>query len=173
MTFSIKAIIRAFAAPDYKLNCPPALWHDVMSELRRRGRTRHESGVFLLGYDHDGRREARAALYYDELDPSAYASGVCILKADAFSKLWSICRERNLTVVADIHTHPAQAFQSDSDRCNPMVARAGHIAIIVPNFAGAPVRYEHLGIYEYLGEHRWNNRSHGYARQFVYSGFWS
>lgn len=173
MTFSIKTIIRAFAAPDHKLNCPPALWRGVMSELHRRGAARHESGAFLLGHDQDGRREASAIIYYDDLDPSAYASGVCILKADAFSKLWTICRARKLTVVADIHTHPGQAFQSETDRRNPMVARAGHIAVIVPDFASAPVRYERLGIYEYQGEHRWVNKGHGHARKFIYSGFWS
>lgn len=32
-----------------------------------------------------------------------------------------------MMVVADVHTHPGRAFQSESDRTNPMVARAGHI----------------------------------------------
>lgn len=169
----IKTIIRACAAPDYRLNCPPALWDRAMSELHRRGRRRHESGVFLLGHERHGRREALDVVFYDELDSAAYTSGVCILKADAFSKLWAICRERKLTVVADIHTHPGAAFQSESDRRNPMVACAGHIAIIVPDFAAAPVRYDRLGIYEYRGEHRWLNKSDGHTRRYLYTGFWS
>ncbi len=144
-----------------------------MAELRRRGHNRHESGVFLLGRAKCGRRIAMEAVYYDELDPSAYATGVCILKADAFAKLWALCRARSLTVVADIHTHPGAAFQSGSDRLNPMIARAGHIAIIVPEFASAPVRFEQVGVYEYLGEHRWKNVGHNHTRRYLYSGFWS
>ena len=131
-----------------------------MAELDRRGQRRHESGAFLLGHDAAAGAKRVDVVYYDELDAAAYASGVCILQGDAFAKLWAICRERKLTVVADIHTHPAAAFQSESDRTNPMVARAGHIAIIVPDFAAPPVRYERLGIYEYRGEHRWADRSH-------------
>lgn len=173
MTFSIKTIIRAFAVPDHKLNCPTALWTRVMEELHRRGHGRHESGAFLLGNEADGRREATEVVFYEDLDPAAYESGVCILKADAFSKLWALCRARKLTVVADIHTHRGQAFQSEADRRNPMVARAGHIAVIVPNFAAVPVRYEKLSIYEYLGGHRWVNKGHGHARNYIYSGFWS
>lgn len=144
-----------------------------MAELRRRGYDRHESGVFLLGREKRGWRIAIEAVYYDELDPSAYASGVCILNADAFSKLWTLCRARGLTVVADIHTHPGAAFQSESDRRNPMIARTGHLAIIVPEFAAAPVRFEQLGIYEYLGEHRWKTLGHKHARRYLYCGFWS
>lgn len=173
MTFSIKAIIRALAARDHKLSCPTALWDRTMAELHRRGRRRHESGAFLLGQDRYGRREALDVIYYDDLDPAAYASGVCILKADAFSKLWAMCRERKLTVVADIHTHPGAAFQSEADRKNPMVARPGHIAIIVPDFAAAPIKYERLGIYEYQGEHRWADKGPRQFRRYVYTGFWS
>ncbi len=173
MTFSIKTIIRAFAAPEHRLNCSAALWAGTMAELHRRTEARHESGAFLLGHDHDGRRAAVDVVYYDDLDPHAYASGVCILKADAFAKLWAMCRARKLGVVADIHTHPGAAFQSVSDRTNPMVARTGHVAIIVPDFAAPPVRHEDLGIFEYQGEHRWADRSHRHCRKYVYTGFWS
>lgn len=173
MTFSIKTIIRAFAAPEHRLNCPTMLWARTVAELHRRTHRRHESGAFLLGHEHGGRRTTVDVVYYDDLDPAAYASGVCILKADAFAKLWAMCRARKLSVVADIHTHPGAAFQSGSDRTNPMVARPGHIAIIVPDFAAPPVRYGDIGIYEYQGEHRWTDRSQRHCRKYVYAGFWS
>jgi proteasome lid subunit RPN8/RPN11 len=173
MISSIKATIRAFAAPEHRLNCPAKLWRGTLAELHRRGGRRHESGAFLLGSERSGRREAQDVVFYDDLDPNAHVSGVCILKADAFSKLWALCRARKLMVVADLHTHPGQAFQSEADRKNPMVASAGHIAVIVPDFAAAPVRYERLGIYEYEGNHCWADRGHARARCYIYTGFWS
>jgi hypothetical protein len=173
MSFSIKATIRAFVAPDHTLNCPGGLWRQVLSELERRTEKRHESGVFLLGILNGRRREVRDVVYYDDLDPAAYASGVCVLHGDAFAKLWTLCRSRNLTVVADAHTHPEEAFQSSSDRTNPMVAREGHIAIIIPNFAKPPVRLQDLGIYEYKGQHQWSDRRQTKAPTYLYTGFWS
>lgn len=173
MTFSIKATIRAFAAPRHGLSCRPDLWARMLDELDRRGGQRHESGCFLLGTANGSRREACALVYYDELDPDAYASGVCVLHGPAFAKLWQHCRAKGLMVVADAHTHPGAAFQSTSDRTNPMVARAGHIAIIIPNFAAAPVRQGDLGIYEYRGSHTWVDRSPRASRGFLYTGFWS
>ena len=107
-------------------------------------------------------------------DPDAYNTGVCVLHGDAFAKLWAVCRERGLTVVADVHTHgAAAAAQSHSDRTNPMVARAGHIAIIVPNMATPPTQHATLGIYEYCGEHEWTNRSGKNAKCYFYVGLWS
>jgi len=106
-----------------------------MAELHERGRGMHESGCFVLGTVAGNKRWATECVYYDDVDGDAYASGVCILHGDAFSRLWEICRSKELAVLADIHTHAGAAFQSEADRMNPMIARAGHLAIIVAGFA--------------------------------------
>lgn len=173
MTFSIKTTIRAWWVPEHRINCPRRLWNLLVGELERRGNHRHEAGAFLLGYDRKGRREVTDIIYYDDLDSKAYATGVCVLHGDAFAKLWEHCRETGLTVVADVHTHPGSATQSPSDRTNPMVARRGHVAVIVPHYAMAPVTTDRLGIYEYRGEHQWLDRSVHACGQFLYTGFWS
>src|SRR6202043_3358208 len=135
--------------------CPSGYWRQIVGELYRRGENQHEAGGFLLGTVREGRREVQAAVYYDDLDAEAYATGVCVLHGDAFAKLWAECRKRKLTVIGDVHTHGGAAYQSGSDKTNPMVARAGHIAIIVPDFVAWPIAPERLGIYEYRGQHEW------------------
>jgi proteasome lid subunit RPN8/RPN11 len=144
-----------------------------LDELQRRGEGRHESGVFLLGQENRGRLEVKDVIFYDELDPEAYSTGACVLHGDAFSKLWTICRERQLTVVADVHTHPGAARQSEYDRTNPMVARTGHVAVIVPRYAQPPVVHSELGLYEYCGEHKWQQQNEEFRDQFFYSGWWA
>jgi len=134
------------------------LWNDVTSELHRRTEGRHESGVFLLGERTESERRALAPIYYDELDACAYDTGICVLHGDAFAKLWSRCSDLGLTVVADAHVHLFGAGQSRSDRENPMIARAGHLALIVPRMSKPPVRRWTVGVYEYLGDHRWQSR---------------
>ena len=173
MSFSIKATIRGFVARNHRLSCPGALWQQVLSELARRTENRHESGAFLLGVRDGDRRQIREAVYYDDLDPQAYASGVCVLHGNAFGKLWALCRSRNLTVVADAHTHPREAFQSSSDRTNPMVAREGHIAIIIPNFARGLVPVQAIGIWEYKGQYEWFDRRENKTPGYFYTGLWS
>ncbi|QOJ14015.1 MAG: Mov34/MPN/PAD-1 family protein [Planctomycetia bacterium] len=172
MSFSIKATIRAWLLPEHRLSCRPRLWAAIVDELERRGHHRHETGVFLLGVDRAGRREVTDSVFYDDLDSNAYSSGVCILHGDAFAKLWTLCRERQLSVVADVHTHPGAAYQSASDKANPMIATSGHIAIIVPDFARSGASSGELGVFEYRGQHQWTDRS-GQKDRFFYRGFWS
>lgn len=173
MNFSIRAIIRGLFAPEHRLVCKPKRWQQIVHELERRGERQHEAGAFLLGRETHGVREVIDAVYYDDLKSAAYESGVCVLHGDAFARLWGQCRKRKLTVVADVHTHGGAAHQSSSDKTNPMVARAGHIAIIVPDFAAWPISAAQLGIYEYCGDHEWIDRTHPKARDFLYVGFWS
>jgi hypothetical protein len=173
MTFSIRTIIRALVSPEHRIRCSRRLWKHILGELDRRGQGRHEAGVFLLGAETDGRLDVRDAVFYDDLDPDAYSTGICVLHGEAFALLWSLCRERRLTVAADVHTHAGAGIQSYQDKTNPMIARAGHIAIIVPNLAKSPVPHAELGVYEYRGQHQWTNLCGKAAGRFFYVGVWS
>jgi proteasome lid subunit RPN8/RPN11 len=73
--------------------------------------------------------------------------------------VWKECRARRLQVVADVHTHPGHYWQSSIDRANPMIPERGHIAIIVPNYANHPYFPGQIGIYEFLGQGKWVDRS--------------
>lgn len=134
-------------------------WQMLLSELHRRTRGIHESGAFLLGRIGEDGRAVEHIVYYDELDPKAYRTGVVVMHGASFGPLWDLCRSRKLSVVADIHVHPEGAWQSIADRDNPMIAQRGHLALIVPYFARPPVQLETLGFFEYQGAHRWRDLS--------------
>lgn len=139
------------------LNLDRELWAELMLELHRRTEDRHESGAFLLGRIDGSERRAVKAVYYDDLEPRAYEHGICTLGSRAFARLWSLCGDSGLSVVADVHVHFAKACQSRTDRKNPMIAQPGHLALILPNMARPPICLKSIGIYEYLGSHRWRS----------------
>lgn len=143
-----------------------------MAELRRRTEGRHESGAFLLGKCEGTRRTITRFAYYDDLDPHSLESGVVIFDGAGYGPLWQLCRDTGLMVVADVHTHPYYESQSSSDRDNPMIAKPGHIAIIVPRFAERDFMPDELGVYEYRGEHRWHDFTGPRAGKFFYVGYW-
>lgn len=172
MNFSIRTIIREFVAPRHRLSCSLALWQEGIGELHYRGKGYHESGAFLLGCRHGERRRITRFVYYDDLDPHCFDTGIVRFSGTSYGPIWQLCREMNLQVVADIHTHPGAAAQSAADQAHPMVATSGHIALIAPNFAQEIVSVYELGIYEYIGAHRWHNHSGSAARHFFYIGFW-
>jgi proteasome lid subunit RPN8/RPN11 len=172
MIYSIRASIRERVAPDYRLSCSSRLWRTLLHELAWRGGGHRESGAFLLGKRLGGRRVIRAFICYDDLDPHCLGSGIVVFDGAGYGPLWQQCRKAQLEVVADVHTHGGPALQSAADRDHPMIATPGHVALIVPGFAQRLVGARELGVYEYLGEHRWQRSDGKAASRFFYIGFW-
>lgn len=172
MTFSIRATIRVLAAREHRISCSSELWWSGLAELRRRGRGERESGAFLLGQQRGNRRAIERFAFYDDLDPHCLDTGIVVFDGSGYGPLWELCREAKLRVVADVHVHGGLARQSLLDRDNPMIAKAGHIALIVPDLVARFVGPEAIGIYEYEGEHRWRDNSGPQAKRFFYIGRW-
>lgn len=132
-----------------------AVWTSLMLDLRKRGKGHRESGAFLLGQTGPNTKAVHTWLPYDELDPGSLNYEFVRLGTEAFSRLWSICAERHMQVVGDVHTHPLGPRQSPSDRANPMVSMAGHMALIVPRFAIDEVMPADVSVNIYLGSRKW------------------
>ena len=145
----------------------PGVWGALMRDLHLRGHDERESGAFLLGSITDTARIVREWLPYDELDPSSLEFAYVRLGTSAFSRLWSECSARGLEVVADIHTHPLGPGQSLSDRANPMISLAGHVALIAPNFARGDIRPEDVSVNVYLGAGRWHSTYRRHAAALI------
>lgn len=128
--------------------------------LHERSEGCHESGAFMLGHVRGRKRFVEDVVFYDDLEAGAYDTGIVILHAAAFSKLWAICRAKTSSVVGDVHLHIGQAFQSAADIANPMIAQRGHLAMILPRLARAPIEAERVGLYEYRGRHHWRTLGH-------------
>lgn len=171
MNFFNPAIMRRLFAPRHELSCSWFLWRRLKAMLRERGRhCSRESGAFLLGRREDGSARIVDFVLYDDLDPHALDSGIVRLDGRYFSDLWAICKARGLTVVADVHVHPDGSGQSDSDQDHPMITRAGHIALILPNFATGAQRRRDIGVYRYLGGKQWTTVPPSERRRFFHIG---
>jgi proteasome lid subunit RPN8/RPN11 len=135
------------------------LWRQLIADLRARGAGRRESGAFLLAAP--GSSGVTAHICYDDLDSSALDTGIIVFHGVGYARLWQICEERQLRVVADVHTHPGDwTRQSYADATHPMVGTPGHVALIVPSFArGNSLSLRGVGVYRYRGNHQWQERS--------------
>jgi hypothetical protein len=121
---------------------------------------RQESGAYLLGVDlPGGGQRILEFVFYDDIDPRALETGEVTIRQTALPRLWVHCRERGYGVVADVHVHPLGYGQSSSDQANPVMPRAGHIAMILPDFAEGQPEPGAIGIYEFLGAGRWADHS--------------
>lgn len=162
---------RRLLSPHHELSCSWLTWRRLLRELRRSGgHGARESGAFLLGRACGTAARIEAFVLYDELDPHCLDSGIVRFDGRHFGALWHVCRQRGLTVVADVHTHPGAELQSESDRNHPMIARAGHLALILPNYARGATDSKSVGIYRYAGSKRWRAVPVRERRAFLHIG---
>jgi hypothetical protein len=166
-----RTLLRAATGRPPKLVCPATTWHEGVDELRKRAGGRQESGAFLLGAQKNGVKAIRQFLFYDDVDPTCFANGIVEFDGRKFGTVWQRCRDLKMTVVADVHVHPGRYGQSYSDRHNPMIAEAGHLALIIPDYAARKRLPGGIGIYEYLGERQWRDHSQQANRVF-HVGWW-
>jgi hypothetical protein len=151
-------LARGLLGPPPEILCDRTIWTAGVAELHRRTYGRRESGAFLLGRK-DKTRRIEEFVFYDDLDPHALDTGIVEIDGRRLGALWTHCRQSGREVVADIHVHPAGFGQSTSDKANPIMAEIGHIAIILPHFAGRDTMPGGIGVYEYLGARQWRDRS--------------
>ncbi|CPH74439.1 hypothetical protein [Burkholderia pseudomallei] len=139
------------------LEFQPGVWTDLLADLRARGKGRRESGAFLLGSETESVRSVARWVSYEDLDPKSKMHSIIKLDTTAFPKLWDLCAKLELQVMADVHTHPGRPIQSRSDQAFPMLAMAGHIALIVPQFAAANVTTSDVSLNVFLGRGAWRS----------------
>jgi len=172
MSFSIAATISRLFAPRHELSCSWFLWRRLAAHLCERGRREtRESGAFLLGFQEPGQPAWIVDfILYDDLDPHSLDTGIIRFDGRHFGKLWAICRERRLTVVADVHASGRLGAKrvrqgaSDGDAGGPY--RTHHAALR----ARAPIRCEEIGIYRYLGNQAWQTVTRAQRRVFLHIG---
>lgn len=140
---------------DHKLFFTKANWKKLVRELKKRGHGERESGAFLLGNPSD--RTITDFICYNDLDPHCLDSGIIVFNGNGYIPLWNHCLEQGLKVLADVHTHPGGwTGQSAVDQQHPMIAQAGHLALIIPNFAcNKNQLLQGVGVHEFLGSRTW------------------
>jgi proteasome lid subunit RPN8/RPN11 len=173
MTSFTHRSIRAFVGRRSHVRVTCGQWRELIAELGRRAAGVREAGAFLLADIGDRSTTVRRVVFFDDVDPACLTGGIS-MSSSAFGDLWRICSAAGLRVVADVHTHPgAFVDQSDIDRANPMVARAGHVAIIVPDLAVRPVKPTECGLHLYRGHHQWHKSFGRDAARVLYVGRWA
>jgi len=171
MVSLLRTVLRAATGQKPRLICGTKVWNKGVDELRRRAGGKCESGAFLLGATNGKIRKIQQFVFYDDVDPTCFANGIVEFDGAKFGIVWQKCRDLRMTVVADVHVHPCGFGQSRSDRQNPMIPNAGHMALVLPDYAARASMPGGIGIYEYLGGRQWQDYS-AQGNRIFHVGWW-
>jgi hypothetical protein len=78
-----------------------------------------------------------------------------IIDSDELHRLNVWLYQHNLRLIAQLHTHPAAAFHSETDDAIPVVATRGALSLVVPDFARGPADIETYAVYRLAEDDTW------------------
>jgi hypothetical protein len=74
--------------------------------------------------------------------------------------------ENGEQLAIQVHSHPREAYHSDTDDTYPIVTTLGGLSLVVPDFGRNGVRGAETALYR-LGASGWDEISDGVARQLL------
>lgn len=126
-----------FLATDEVL-VPQASVDEAMLWMRQAGEKRCEGIALWAGTAEGSTVTVRRTIIPDQ---RAFRSedGVCVIADDIFlSTLNRWLYANGLRLIAQLHSHPSEAYHSSADDENAIVTTNGALSIVVPDFARAP-----------------------------------
>jgi hypothetical protein len=102
--------------------------------LREAGRMGHECFALWSGIVHGDVFDAKSLLVPKQTG-FRLESGVCVrVEGDELHRLNIWLFENRQTLAVQIHSHPTDAYHSETDDTYPIATQAGALSIVVPDF---------------------------------------
>jgi hypothetical protein len=75
--------------------------------------------------------------------------------------------ENGLTLIAQIHSHPTEAYHSDLDDAIPVATEQGCISIVIPDFAQSPFDLRQCAVFRLSTANTWDELSRRQADHLI------
>jgi len=145
---------------------PPEVVNDTDAQLRLAGRERVESFVLWSG-SQDGDTFVVRAAHVPRQTAYKLAHGLCVrVNGDELHRLNVWLFEHRQQLGVQVHSHPTDAYHSETDDTYPIVAVRGGLSIVVPDFGRSGVRGGGVAWYR-LGNAGWDELTPDEAEQLL------
>ncbi len=81
------------------------------------------------------------------------------VEADELHRINVWLFQNGFRIIAQIHSHPNEAYHSETDNQFPIVATIGGISIVVPRFASDPIDLDNWTVYRLSPQNIWKKQS--------------
>ena len=138
-----------------ELRVPSEVLIDGYKFMRSAGRLRLE-GMVLWAGKQAGTIFTVTELIVPEQKGLRTADGVCaVVEADELARLNVHLYRRELELIAQVHTHPTEAYHSSTDDQYAIATTIGCYSIVVPNFAVVNYALSECAVYRLDVAGRW------------------
>jgi hypothetical protein len=140
-----------------KLFIPEELIYRVHNHLYEMGLHGNEGIALWAGYIQDNLFYVTHAIIPKQ---TAFISGggLCItVDADELHRINVLLYKNNISVIAQIHSHPGEAYHSSLDDTFPIAATVGSFSLVIPYFARETFNIKNCAIYRLNHQSLWKS----------------
>jgi hypothetical protein len=76
--------------------------------------------------------------------------------------------ENGVNLIAQLHSHPTEAYHSELDDTFPITTQIGSFSLVIPDFASQPFDLQNCAVYRLSGSSEWRFLPHEEARQIIH-----
>jgi hypothetical protein len=149
-----------------KFVVPGSVVQDTDTQLRAAGVSRCECFVLWTGVREDRTFRVRTG-HVPRQKAYQFPEGLCVrVDGDELHRLNVWLFENHEELAVQVHSHPTEAYHSDTDDTYPIVTMRGGLSLVVPDFAHTGLRGPGVASYR-LGFSGWNELSENEVRGLI------
>lgn len=138
---------------------PRILADHAQTHLRTMGRKGSEGFALWVGRQHERVFTVEQTLIPQQVGLHVNG-GVCItVDGDELFRINRYLYGAQLSLVAQLHSHPTDAYHSHTDDSYPIATTVGALSLVVPDFAVRPFTIEECAVYRLNAATRWDEMS--------------
>lgn len=137
------------------IHLPKSCTYEALAWLYKAGR-RNVEGVALWAGIRDGNTFLIKKTIIPEQNACSIEDGlIYVVRGDELHRIALELFDSGMQLIAQIHSHPREAYHSQTDDAYPIVTVTGGISVVVPNFAKGGLNLAEWAVYRFLPETGW------------------
>lgn len=138
----------------------------TLEEILKAGQIQNERLILWLGLNNSDGQEITELFVPDQINECDYFH----LSSESMSKLFQHLRENNLRIIAQVHSHPREAFHSFADSNGAIIRHEGALSLVVPNFGSGTNESNFLdntAVFSLSNRNKWLLVQRQYVEKFI------
>jgi len=125
------------------------------AHLQQIGQSEMEGFALWVGHLNDSRFFVKETIIPDQ-QAIRTPEGLCVtVGSKELHRINVWLYEHDMTLIAQLHSHPTNAYHSDTDDAFPIATAAGSLSLVLPDFAQDKFSVRHCAVYRLLPPDGW------------------
>lgn len=138
---------------------PREFVEDIYKELQESGAKGYERLALCAGKKIGKEFHVSHILYPQQYLRKSFLGVSFHVEGEELERIGNWLYKNQKSLIAQVHSHPTEAYHSEADDNNAIITKSGGISIVVPDFGNSDVYFENSAFYRLYPETGWTELS--------------